>query len=182
MNNPFNGDVEESEKSEEFKSINFQEVSYIENSRKRLRTSVEMSDCPLCNMSLSANTAAFYKILSENFGHISFDNVIILMKGYYDEKILGGGHSSEEITTKELKNHLLFCIHEPLIEYYKQITQYKDLRDMMYNSAIQNNLEGEKIFDHKILLNIDKINKRILELYKERPVESLFTSDKINLH
>ena len=59
--------------------------------------------------------------------------------------------------------------------------QYKNLRDMLFDSLAQANMNGDRLYDFKIMSNIERINARILALYKEKPSDGLFASAQLNL-
>ena len=175
-------DDDELDESTEFKSTEFDPYAEEYNEEKRSKTKVSDRVCLLCECDWSETYSSFYKIMNDNIKDQELDSIFKLMHEYYEIEIKSKNESNtENLTPEDIKNHFLYCVHEPLIEYHTQISQYKSIRRMLYDSAIQANNNGERLYDFKVLDRIEKINSKILSLYKEKPAQALFASNKLNL-
>lgn len=173
-------DDDDEEDGNEFKSIEFNSLSNDFKTKQVKRTVLEEADCVLCDSNFNEAFPTFSKILVDNIRDQSLDSVFLLMHDFYQSEIKPK-NDHIQIEAKDIKNHFLYCVNEPLIEYYIQIRNYKTLREMLFDSMVQANKKEDRLYDFKVLEKIDKINARITSLYKEKPVESLFYSTSLNL-
>lgn len=215
-------DNDDDDDDQQFKSISFEDLLERQKLKRKRPNSNHSTtnECYACKHDLVTNTNSnnnnvfdgFWRILTDNLGMIDFDIIIELMHEYFQVKIqqpakehnifLLTEHDKTGLTINKkfdvvfsksaIREHLLYHMNEPLIEYYVQLQQYKNLRDMFLDHAIQysnlsiskkkkNGDTGTLMFDLKLLDKVDKVNAKILSLYKEKPYDALFMNKKINL-
>lgn len=139
------------------------------------------NNCYLCFTKTHNEYGRFYGILAQFLGNTEFDTIIDAMYQVFDLFINPHTEKPVEMTRARIKEHILHHMNEPLVEYWVQIEQYKTARDLLYDSFVQSNGNGEYLFDYKAMATIDKINTRIATLYKEKPQEALFANSALNI-
>lgn len=140
------------------------------------------NNCYLCFTKTHKEYPKFYGVLATLLGHSEFNTIIDGMYHVFDLFINPYITTGPvEMTRAHIKEHVLHHMNEPMVEYYVQLEQYKTARDLLFDSFVQSNGQGDYLFDYKAMATIDKINKCILTLYKEKPREALFANSALNI-
>ena len=138
-------------------------------------------NCYFCVNKSHPEYPRFYGILSEHLGRAKLETIIDMMYNCYDLFINPYVSPDIEITRAIIKEHIFHHLNEPLVEYYVQMEQYKTTRNILYDLCFQSNKNGEHLIDYKAIATIEKINAKILALYKEKPNAALFVDAELNL-
>lgn len=139
------------------------------------------NNCYLCFTKTHQEYPRFYGILAQFLGHSQFDTIIDAMYQAFDLFINPGTIERVEMTRAKIKEHILHHMNEPLVEYYVQLEQYKTTRNLLKDNCVQTNGNGEYLFDYKAIATLEKINAKIISLYKEKPQEALFANTELNI-
>ena len=139
------------------------------------------NNCYLCFTKTHKEYGRFYGILAQYLGNTKFETIIDAMYQVFDLFINPHTLRPVEMTRANIKEHVLHHMNEPLVEYFVQLEQYKTARDLLFDSFVQSNGQGDYLFDYKAMSTIDKINTRIVALYKEKPREALFANSALNI-
>ena len=138
-------------------------------------------NCYLCFTKTHQAYPRFYGLLSQYLGSAKLETIVDMMYQAFDIYINPFTRCKVEMTRANIKEHVFHHMHEPLIEYYVQLEQYKTTRDILYDLCFQCNGSGEHLIDYKAIGTIEKINAKILALYKEKPSGALFADSELNL-
>ena len=138
-------------------------------------------NCYLCFTKTHQAYPRFYGVLSQHLGSSKIETIIDMMYQVFDIYINPYTHCKVGMTRAKIKEHVFHHMHEPLLEYYVQLEQYKTTRDILADLCFQCNGNGERLIDYKAIGTIEKINTKILALYKEKPTATLFVDSELNL-
>ena len=139
------------------------------------------NNCYLCLTKTHEHYPRFYGVLAEFLGHAQLDTIVDMMYQVFDLFLNPHTLLPVQMTRAAIKQHVLHHMNEPLVEYYVQLQQYKTMRNVLADSIIQSNSQGDNLFDYKAITTLDKLNARIVALYKEKPREGLFANRELNI-
>lgn len=138
-------------------------------------------NCYLCFTKTHVAYPRFYGVLAQHLGSSKMETIVDMVYQVFDIYINPYTERKVDMTRARIKEHIFHHMHEPLIEYYVQMEQYKTTRDILYDLCFQCNGNGEHLIDYKAIATIEKLNAKVLALYKEKPSGALFADSELNL-